>query len=332
MEAQKKIAVVILNYNGIHWLKKFLGEVVIKSPEAEIWVADNSSTDNSISYLQKNHPSVKIIQNKKNEGFAGGYNQALKDICAHYYILLNTDIEVTKNWLNPLIERMEKDATIAACQPKIRSFHEKEYFEYAGAAGGFLDRFGYPFCRGRVLNTLEKDNGQYDIAMPIFWATGACLCIRSKAFHDLGGFDADFFAHQEEIDLCWRLQNKGHGVWVEPKSMVYHVGGGTLNSDHSFKTYLNFRNNLFMLYKNLKNPWRKICIRLILDGIAGLHFLTKGKFKHCGAIVKAHFAFYAAINHLKSKRANTFDAKLFPKAILWEYFLKKKKKFSELTK
>lgn len=332
METQPKIAVVILNYNGQHWLEQFLGDVVARSPEAEVYVADNASTDHSVNYIQGNHPSVKIIQNPNNNGYAGGYNQALSDICADYYVLLNSDIEVTENWLSPIIQLMEGDKNIAACQPKIRSFHHKSEFEYAGACGGFLDHLGYPFCRGRIFDTLEDDEGQYNSSLEVFWATGACLFVRAKSFHEVGGLDTDFFAHMEEIDLCWRLKNKGHTIWVEPKSMVYHVGGGTLQSGSTFKTYLNFRNNLFMLYKNLEHPTSTILKRLILDGLAGLKFLSEGKVTHLWAIVRAHFAFYGAISRLKKKRAQTFNAALYPKSILLSYYLQGKKKFSDLAK
>ena len=331
METQPKIAVVILNYNGQHWLEQFLGDVVLKSPEAEMYVADNASTDKSVAYVQENHPLVKIIQNPKNDGYAGGYNLALANICADYYVLLNSDIEVTGNWLPPVIQLMEGDKNIAACQPKIKSFHQKEYFEYAGACGGFIDHLGYPFCRGRIFDTLEKDEKQYEEAREVFWATGACLFVRATHFHEVGGLDADFFAHMEEIDLCWRLQNSGNSIWVQPESTVYHVGGGTLQSGSTFKTYLNFRNNLFMLYKNLEHPTPIIFKRLLLDGLAGLKFLSEGKLIHTWAIVRAHFAFYGAINHLKKKRAQTFNAALYPKSILVSYYLQGKKKFSDLV-
>jgi GT2 family glycosyltransferase len=331
METQPKIAVVILNYNGQHWLEQFLGDVVLKSPEAEMYVADNASTDKSVAYVQENHPSVKIIQNPKNDGYAGGYNLALANICADYYVLLNSDIEVTGNWLPPVIQLMEGDKNIAACQPKIKSFHQKEYFEYAGACGGFIDYLGYPFCRGRIFDTLEKDEKQYEEAREVFWATGACLFVRATHFHEVGGLDADFFAHMEEIDLCWRLQNSRHSIWVQPASTVYHVGGGTLQSGSTFKTYLNFRNNLFMLYKNLERPTPTVFKRLLLDGLAGFKFLSEGKLIHTWAIVRAHFAFYGAINHLKKKRAQTFNAALYPKSILISYYLQGKKKFGDLV-
>ncbi len=332
METQPNIAVVILNYNGQHWLEKFLGDVVDKSPKSEVYVADNASTDRSVTYIQENHPTVKLIQNQKNDGYAGGYNQALQAICADYYVLLNSDVEVTEHWLTAVIQRMESDHKIAACQPKIRSYHQKENFEYAGACGGFVDQLGYPFCRGRIFNTLEKDELQYEKAIPVFWATGACLFVRANTFHEVGGLDNDFFAHMEEIDLCWRLQNKGYTVWVEPKSIVYHVGGGTLQSGSSFKTYLNFRNNLFMLYKNLAKPWRTIFQRLLLDGLAGIKFLSEGKIIHTWAIVRAHFAFYASISKLKKKRAKTFKGTLYPINILIAYYLQGKKRFSDLAK
>lgn len=332
METQAKIAVVILNYNGKHWLEQFLGKVVDQSPNAEVYVADNASTDDSLAYIQKSHPRVKLIKSLTNDGYAGGYNQALATICADYYVLLNSDVEVTENWIKPVIQRMESDEKIAACQPKIKSFHRKDYFEYAGACGGFIDKLGYPFCRGRIFDTLEKDEEQYEEPLEVFWATGACLFVRATHFHSIGGLDADFFAHMEEIDLCWRLKNKGYTIWVEPKSTVYHVGGGTLQSDSTFKTYLNFRNNLCMLYKNLEHPSTTIFKRLLLDGVAGVKFLLEGKPLHCWAIVRAHFSFYNSIKVMKKKRAHTFEAKLYPNSILSSYYLEGKKTFSNLVK
>ena len=230
METPTKVAVVILNYNGIHWLKKFLGNVVEKSVDVQVIVADNASTDNSVSYVSTNFPSVKIVQNKSNGGHAGGYNNALQQISAEYYILLNSDVEVTENWISPIIDLMDKDKSIAACQPKIKKYDDKNSFEYAGACGGYIDKYGYPFCRGRVFESLEKDKGQYDDTTEVFWASGACLFLRSDAFYEVGGFDWDFFAHMEEIDLCWKLKNKGYKIMCEPKSIVFHVGGGTLNT------------------------------------------------------------------------------------------------------
>ena len=236
METPTKVAVVILNYNGIHWLKKFLGDVVEKTNNAEVIIADNASTDDSVNYITNNFPSVRLILNKTNDGYAGGYNKALQQISAEYYVLLNSDVEVTKNWITPIIELMDHDKSIAACQPKIKKYDDKNSFEYAGASGGFLDKYGYPFCRGRVFETLEEDKGQYDDASEVFWASGACLFLRAEAFYEVGGFDWDFFAHMEEIDLCWKLKNKGYKIMCEPKSSVFHVGGGTLSSGSTFKT------------------------------------------------------------------------------------------------
>ena len=329
MEAQPKIAVIILNYNSKKFILKFLDNVVRKSLNADIYIFDNGSTDDSIEYIESKYPGLKIIKNKKNDGYAGGYNKALKEVCSDYYILLNSDIEVTDNWINPVIELMKKDNQIAACQPKIKNYYNKDYFEYAGASGGFLDYLGYPFCRGRIFNTVEKDYGQYNNSSEIFWASGACLFIKSKYFHEVNGFDIDFFAHMEEIDLCWRLKNKGYSIWVEPASTVYHVGGGTLNKTNAFKTFLNFRNNLFMMFKNLKNPWKIIIIRLFLDGLAGLKFLVEGKPKHTLAIIKAHFSFYSNIKKLNNKKLKNFsNIKLFNKSVIISYYLKRIKKFS----
>ncbi len=248
----KQAAVVILNWNGKKFLEEFLPSVIkYSSDAADIIVADNASEDDSVDFLKKNFPQVKIILNEQNYGFAEGYNKALSKVEAKYYILLNSDIEVSKDWIEPVISCMEKDEKIGACQPKIRSLHEPEMFEYAGASGGFIDKLGYPFCRGRLFHTLEKDNGQYDDKKEVFWATGACLFVRSDLYNKLGGLDSDFFAHMEEIDYCWRLKNYGYKVYVCPESIVYHVGGGTLPKAPYCKTYLNFRNNLTLLYKNL---------------------------------------------------------------------------------
>jgi GT2 family glycosyltransferase len=332
METQAKIAVVILNYNGIQWLKKFLKDVINKSPEAEVYVADNASSDSSVSYLKTNFPDLKIILNKNNDGYCGGYNYALQQICADYYVLLNTDVEVSKNWILPIIKKMEKDPTIAACQPKIKKYSDKQYFEYAGACGGFLDKYGYPFCRGRIFDTLEKDEGQYNEPMEIFWATGACLFIRSSAFYEVGGFDYDFFAHMEEIDLCWKLKNKGYKIMCYPQSEVFHVGGGTLNSSSTFKTYLNYRNNLLMLYKNLeKNRFKIISTRLFLDGISSVKFILDGKPKHIFAILKAHIHFYKNLSRFKKKRPKKFLTKLYPESIVYSYFVKNKKQYNQLN-
>lgn len=305
METQKiKIAIIILNLNGKNWLEKFLPTTIKYSEIAEIIVADNGSNDDSIDFLKDKYSNIKIIYNKKNYGYAGGYNKALKSINSKYYILLNSDVQVSENWIEPIISLMEKNKDIAACQPKILDYKIKNRFEYAGACGGYIDLFGYPFCRGRIFDHLEEDYEQYNNNLEVFWATGACLFIRSDSYWEIDGFDEDFFAHQEEIDLCWRLKNNGYKIMVEPKSKVFHVGGGTLNANSSYKTYLNFRNNLFMLIKNMKFSDILIIIplRLILDAIAAISFLNqKNGVSHLIAIVKAHITFYFSIPKLIKK-------------------------------
>lgn len=303
--------------------------------DAEVIVADNASTDDSVAVLKADFPEIRIIENKSNGGFAKGYNQALKLIDAEYYILLNSDIEVTENWINPVIELMESDKNIAACQPKIRSYHEKEKFEYAGAAGGFIDKFGYPFCRGRIFQSLEEDKGQYDDTVEIFWATGAALFIRAELYHKLGGMDDDFFAHMEEIDLCWRLKNEGYKIMYCPKSTVYHVGGGTLPTSSSWKTYLNFRNNFFLIYKNL--PRNRILFtilaRLILDWVAAMKFLMQGGVKDLLAVVRAHLSFYRNFKKLRTKRRAINQkevSKIYFSNIAFDHFLHRKKFYTEL--
>ena len=334
METPTKVAVVILNYNGINWLKKFLRDVVKKTRNADVIIADNASTDDSINYITNNFPSVKLILNKKNEGYAGGYNRALQQISAEYYVLLNTDVEVTNNWIEPIIELMDNDSKIAACQPKIKEFNNKNSFEYAGASGGFLDKYGYPFCRGRIFETLEEDKGQYDDACEVFWASGACLFLRANAFHDVGGFDWEFFAHMEEIDLCWKLKNKGYKIMCEPKSTIFHVGGGTLRSGSTLKTYLNYRNNLLMLYKNL-DPHKRfstIFKRMLLDGISSIKFILNGKPHHIFYIIKAHIKYYILINKYKKKKIKSYQAKLFPQSIVYLYFIKGLKTYYQIKK
>ncbi|HCQ12648.1 glycosyltransferase family 2 protein [Flavobacterium sp.] len=326
----KKIAVVILNWNGAKLLEQFLPSVVSFSDEATIYVADNASTDTSIEVVKSKFPSVKIIQNDSNYGFANGYNVALKNVEEDYYCLLNSDVEVTANWLTPILSTFENEKEIAIIQPKILDFKNKELFEYAGAAGGFIDKYGYPFCRGRVFNTIEKDLNQYDDEREIFWATGACFFVRKEVYRKLNGFDGDFFAHQEEIDLCWRAFNLGYKAKYTYKSVVYHVGGATLNEGNPRKTFLNFRNSLLMLLKNLpKNQLFKIIfIRLVLDGIAGVQFIVKGKFKHCFAIVKAHYSFFELISRNLKKR-NTVQKQIYyhTKSIVHRYFVKNGKVF-----
>ncbi|EFK34428.1 dTDP-Rha:alpha-D-GlcNAc-pyrophosphate polyprenol, alpha-3-L-rhamnosyltransferase [Chryseobacterium gleum] len=294
---QKKLAVAILNWNGRNWLEQFLPGVVQFSQNADIYVIDNLSTDDSIEFLEKHFPTVQIVKNDKNYGFAGGYNEGLKAIKNEYYCLLNSDVEVTENWTEPVLELLESNPSVSAVQPKILSYHNRNYFEFAGAAGGLIDNLGYPYCRGRVFDDLEEDKGQYNDEAEICWASGCCFFIRSKDFWEQSGFDARFFAHQEEIDLCWRLINSGKKIYYTGKSQVYHVGGGTLNKQSAQKTYLNMRNNLSMLLKNLPFPqviW-VIFFRLCLDGIAGVYFGIKYGFSHLWAVLRAHFAFYSQI-------------------------------------
>jgi hypothetical protein len=328
-----KIAVVILNWNGEKLLEQFLPSIVQYSQEATVYIADNASTDDSISYVRAFFPTVKIIKNESNLGFAEGYNESLKSVDADIFALVNSDIEVTENWLKPILETFENEPKTAIIQPKILDYKSKEYFEYAGAAGGFTDKYGYMFCRGRIFETLEKDHGQYDDNCEIFWASGACFFIRSSVYKELKGFDGDFFAHQEEIDLCWRAFNKGHIIKYNSKSLVYHVGGATLQQGNPMKTFLNFRNSLLMLVKNLpKNQlFPVILIRLALDGIAGIQFLLQGKFKHLLAVLKAHFAFYRLFSKNYKKRNHFQSNKYFKtKSIVYLYFIKKIKVFNNI--
>ena len=325
-----KIAVVILNWNGAKLLEQFLPSVVAFSKEAVIYVVDNASTDNSIQVIKDKFPSVKIIQNNGNYGFATGYNVALQNVEEDYYALVNSDIEVTENWLAPILSVFDNQPEIGIIQPKILDFKSKEYFEYAGAGGGFIDKYGYPFCRGRIFDTIEKDNHQYDDEKEIFWASGACFFIRKEVYRKLNGFDDDFFAHQEEIDLCWRAFNLGYKTKYTSKSVVYHVGGATLNEGNPKKTFLNFRNSLLMLLKNLPKSklFPIIFTRLILDGLAGIQFIMKGKIKHCFAIIKAHFYFYHLIS-VNLKKRNTIQKTnyFYTKSIVYNYFIKKEKLF-----
>ncbi len=321
----KKIAVVILNWNGAKLLEQFLPSVVAFSDKANIYVADNASTDHSIQVIQAQFPSVTIIQNDGNYGFANGYNIALKNVEEDYYALVNSDIEVTENWLTPILSILDNEPQIAIVQPKILDYKNKAYFEYAGAAGGFIDKYGFPFCRGRVFETIEKDNHQYDDEREIFWASGACFFIRKEVYRTLNGFDGDFFAHQEEIDLCWRAFNLGYKVKYTYKSVVYHVGGATLNQGNPHKTYLNFRNSLLMMVKNLpKNQlFSTLFIRLTLDGQAGIHFIFQGKFNHCFAIIKAHISFYLLLaKNLKKRTTHQKKHYYHTKSIVYHYFIK----------
>ncbi|MDB5120885.1 MAG: putative glycosyltransferase [Sphingobacteriales bacterium] len=332
-----KVAVVILNWNGQKYLEKFLPSVVSSTYQnLEIVVGDNFSTDDSIEYLKSNYPEIKIISNDKNYGFAEGYNKVLSTVEADYYVLLNSDVEVTKDWIQPVIELMETDDSIAAAQPKLLSYHDKTKFEYAGAAGGFLDKYGYPFCRGRIFETVETEKGQYNQASEIFWASGAALFIKAKYWKEVNGLDADFFAHMEEIDLCWRLKNNGYKIMYCPDSIVYHVGGGTLEAENPFKTYLNFRNNLLMLQKNLpgSKAFSIIFIRFWFDFITLLKYLLAGKPKNAFAISRAHFSFlgsYGKTRLKSSKRSIAYNnSGLYEGSIVWQYFIKKKKTFKDL--
>jgi len=324
-----KIAIVILNWNGKKLLKQFLPSVISYSKEATIYIADNASTDDSINFIKENYPETTIIQNKVNGGYAKGYNDALQHIEAEVYCLLNSDIEVSKNWLQPVIKQFKSDTNIAAIQPKILDYKDKSKFEYAGAGGGFIDKYGYPYCRGRVFNTIETDNNQYNDAIDVFWASGACMFIKSNIFHQLNGFDEAYFAHQEEIDLSWRIQNLGYRIKYVGTSTVYHVGGATLTTQNPKKTFLNFRNSLFILLKN--TPENKgfglIFIRLCLDGIAGIKYLLELKPLHTLAIIKAHFSFYANLLEILKKRASSPKKQDYynTKSIVWDYFITNKK-------
>lgn len=325
-----EVAIVILNYNGKNYLEKFLPGVIAYSSGYEVWVADNASSDGSLEWLHSYYPEVKTLAATENTGYAGGYNYALQQIQAEYYILLNSDVEVTENWIAPVISYMKTDPKIAACQPKIKAYDERTHFEYAGAAGGYMDFLGYPFCRGRIFDSREEDLGQYDDNTDIFWASGACFFVKSSAFHEAGGFDARFFAHMEEIDLCWRLLNKGYRITYCGASTVYHVGGGTLHKSNPRKTFLNYRNNLVMLYKNLPKSRRNFTIfmRLVLDGISGIRFVASGALPDVLAIIRAHFAFYGMIKTLVSEDNNR--APLYFKSVVWEYFVKGRHHFPEL--
>ncbi|MCT4012350.1 glycosyltransferase family 2 protein [Elizabethkingia anophelis] len=319
-----KIAIAILNWNGKSWLEKFLPNVLENSQSAEVYVIDNASTDDSVAYISTHFPSVKIVVNQQNHGFAGGYNEGLKQIHSDIYCLLNSDVEVTPGWLDPVAILFEKNPDIAAIQPKILDYNRKNFFEFAGAGGGLIDNLGYPYCRGRVFENVEEDKGQYNDETEIFWASGCCLFIRSDDFWNQNGFDARFFAHQEEIDLCWRLKNSGRKIYYTGKSAIYHVGGGTLQKQNPRKTYLNIRNNLSMMLKNLPSgKLYLIFIRLCLDGIAGIYFMFKHGFSHTWAVIKAHFGFYAQLpGTLKLRQQNQIKDYYQSKWLIFKHFLK----------
>jgi GT2 family glycosyltransferase len=335
---QPKVAIVILTYNNKSFIERFMPSVLATTYEnKEIWVADNASSDGSTAYVFEHFPEVKILESEENLGYAGGYNWALEQIEADYYVLLNSDVRVSSDWLDSLVELAISDENIVAIQPKILDAKSPEKFEYAGACGGFLDKWGYAFCRGRIFESLEEDKGQYDDITEVFWATGACLFVKAKAFEQVGALDGDFFAHMEEIDLCWRLQRAGYKVFVNPNSVVYHVGGGTLNEGSHMKYYLNFKNNLILLAKNEASVFWfvKLLWRMILDGVSAVKFVVDGNAKLFTVVIKAHIEFWSTFGKTLAKRkavkalGNT-QAKLYPKSIVFSYFIRKKTRFSDL--
>jgi GT2 family glycosyltransferase len=337
-----KTAIVILNWNGLEYLKKFLPGMIVNSASQyfSVYVADNGSTDGSISWIKENHQAVSILKLEKNFGFAGGYDLALSGVEAQYYILVNSDVEVTAGWAETLTAFMDNNPEAAACQPKILSWHNRGNFEYAGAAGGYLDRYGFPFCRGRIFNNPEKDKAQYNSVKKVFWTSGACMIVRAEAWKRCGGFDPDFFAHMEEIDLCWRFHLSGYTLYQIPEVTVFHVGGGSLPYDSPFKVYLNFRNNLFMLYKNLpqRGLFITMFIRMVLDGVAAFTFLLQGKPKGLASVWKAHIDFYRNLKQLRIKRKaveRPFPANpgkyILNKSVVFEFYIKGKKTFDRLN-
>lgn len=328
-----KLAIVILNWNGKKLLEQFLPSVIQHSKDADIYVADNASTDDSIAFIKSDYPTITVIQNKENGGYAKGYNDALKAVEADVFCLLNNDIEVTQNWLNPIINTFKEDINTAVIQPKLLDYNKKDCFEYAGAAGGFIDKYGYPYCRGRIFNTIEKDLGQYNDSTEIFWASGACLFIKSDVFKELNGFDELYFAHMEEIDLCWRAKNLGYTIKYVGSSEIYHVGGATLKNSNPKKTFLNFRNSLFTLTKNADGfILGKIFVRLILDGIAAMKFLIEFKPKHTLAVLKAHFSYYYHLNQVLTQRKSIKNRiKYYSRtSIVFDYFVNRKTEHKSL--
>jgi GT2 family glycosyltransferase len=337
----KKVAVVILNWNGLHYLEKFLQKVITysKFDESETWVVDNGSTDGSVQYIREHHPNVRLLVFGINYGFACGYRMALEQIAADYYVLLNSDVEVTQGWLETLYQAMEANPMLGACMPKLLSYDQPDCFEYAGAAGGYIDSFGYPFCRGRILNHVETDIGQYDSYSEIFWASGACMFVRSSAYREAGGLDGDFFAHMEEIDLCWRMKRLGYAVAFIADTCVFHVGGGTLPNNNPRKIFLNYRNNLYLLFKNLKRNRLLpiILIRMLLDGASALVYLFSGQGAFFMAVLRAHLQFYVNIPSLVHKRLHfkyiprPLKLKgIYPGSIVFDFFIRKKHTFREL--
>ena len=334
-----KVAVVILNWNGVSMMEKYLAKVVRLTEEATIVVADNASTDRSVSYLQAHHPGVRVIRLDRNWGFAEGYNRALRLVKAEYYVLLNSDVDVTPHWVAPLVTFMDNHPEAAACQPKLLAVANRNAFEYAGAAGGFVDTLGYPFCRGRIFDTVEDDHGQYDSTQEVMWATGACMMVRATDFHQCGGFDARFFAHNEEIDLCWRLRLSGRKIFCVTDSHVYHVGGGTLPKGNPMKTYLNFRNNLTMLYKNLPKErlWKVMMWRWLLDYVAAYQTLLRGNLGDFKAIYKARHDFRkwrhefdGERREIHARRSSPQTGALAPCSILWQYYVRRHVHYDQL--
>ncbi|MBC7830145.1 MAG: glycosyltransferase family 2 protein [Chitinophagaceae bacterium] len=331
------VSIVILNWNGRRYLEQFLPSVLSSTySNYKIAVIDNASTDDSVSFLKKNYPDVRIISLLRNYGFAKGYNEGLKQVESDYYILLNSDVEVEKGWIEPLVALMEADRKIAACQPKVLQFHNRKMFEYAGAAGGWLDYLGYAFAKGRIFDVCENDEGQYDQAEPIFWASGAAMFVKASVYHEMHGLDEYFFAHQEEIDLCWRIQLAGHTIFSCPQSVVYHVGGGTLPKGNSKKVFLNFRNNLVMMAKNLPagEAFWKIAYRFILDGISAIKSLFAGQGTYFIAVLMAHFAFLHWLFFVRKKKRSNKRRRLqgyFGKSVVWSHFVLGKKRFTEIV-
>lgn len=337
----KGVTVAILNWNGKAWLEKFLPALQRSTyPALEICVIDNGSTDESLSFLDAHYPSVRQLRWEENLGFTEGYNKAMAHIETPYIALVNSDVEVSPGWLEPLVSRMESDPKIAAVQPKIRAWNQQDHFEYAGAAGGFLDPWGYPFCRGRIFDRIEEDQGQYDTAMQVFWASGACCLLRKSIVDEIGLFEPRFFAHMEEIDFCWRAQNHGYAIWCEPQSLVFHVGGATLPQGNPRKTFLNVHNNLAMLMKNL--PQKRVLTgiggRLILDGVWGATLAWKGEWKSIGAIIRAHWTFLGKLSFWRKRRRATYQAPpanfpkqgFYPRSIVWDFFVRKKQRWQDL--
>ncbi|MEN8202874.1 MAG: glycosyltransferase family 2 protein [Bacteroidota bacterium] len=337
----KQVSIVILNWNTRSFLEQFLPGLVQHSqlPGVEIVVADNNSSDDSMEFMSRVYPEIRTIKLKENYGFSGGYNHALKQLDSTYFLLLNSDIEVTPGWLEPLIEEMERNEHIAACTPKIRDFKKRTHYEYAGAAGGYIDRYGYPFCRGRIFDQLEEDRGQYDDPAEVFWGSGACLLIRAELYRKSGGLDERFFAHMEEIDLCWRLHRMGYQIHYVPRSTVYHVGGGTLSRGNPMKTFLNFRNNLLLLHKNLPSQRKNWILfsRMILDGISAFRFLLQGDVKDFFAVIRAHRAYFGMKGSYKGtnminivRENNVIVSGIYPRSIVADFFLKGKRRFDQL--